>query len=478
MIELKESIIVKRCIEDAFRYTAAFEHIEQWDPGVQSAAKRNKGPVKAGTTYDLVLKFLFSRPKMTYRVTEYDPPELIELEGQGKSFSATDTIRFSRSGNQTRIDYTARIRFSGTAARLEPVFAAVMDRAGKKAVLGLKRALEHPARFRPISHPLCPKPSILDIIADRCVLPGMLGFSRFGFTLAKRFWKPNTVFLTNRSVLITGATSGIGKAALTAFARMDADVTFIARNRDKAESVRNEIIAETGNEKVDYFLADLALMEDIRIVTRNIRRKKDRIDILVNNAGALFPVREETTEKLEKTMAVNLAGVFLFTEELIRLLSLSDDPRIINVSSGGMYTRRIDVADLQYDTVPYNGTAAYARAKRGIVILTSLWAKKFAAKGIKVNAMHPGWVDTPGIEGSLPVFHRLTRRILRTPEQGADTIVWLASAPEVFRCTGQFRLDRRPRVTHVFPGTRESEAERMELYQRLADLTGKRGYDE
>ena len=478
MIELKETIFVKRSIREAFRYTVMFEHIEQWDPGVHSAVKRNKGPAKTDTRYDLVLKFLFSRPEMTYRVTEYDPPELIELEGQGKSFSATDTIRFSRAGKLTRIDYTAQIRFSGAGARLEPVFAGVMKRAGKKAMAGLKAALDHPARFRPVSHPPCPEPSFFDIVADRCVLPGMLGFSRYGFKIAKHFWKPNTVFLTNRSVLITGATSGIGKAALTAFARMDADVTFIARNRHKAEAVRNEIIAETGNEKIDYFLADLSVMEDVRNVTRNIRRQKDRIDILVNNAGALFPIREETAEGLEKTMAVNLAGVFLLTEELAPLLSASDDPRIINVSSGGMYTRRIDVADLQYDTAPYNGAAAYARAKRGIVILTGLWAKKFAARGIKVNTMHPGWVDTPGIERSLPAFHRLTRRILRTPEQGADTIVWLASAPEAFRCTGKFWLDRRSRVTHVFPKTLESEAERRQLYQKLADLTGKRARDE
>ena len=98
--------------------------------------------------------------------------------------------------------------------------------------------------------------------------------------------------------------------------------------------------------------------------------------------------------------------------------SKSGNARIINVSSGGMYTQKIDVDDLQNKEVPYDGAKAYARAKRGIVILTMLWAKRLKQKGIVAHAMHPGWVDTPGIESSLPGFHSMTKSILRTPEQG------------------------------------------------------------
>jgi len=312
--------------------------------------------------------------------------------------------------------------------------------------------------------------SWLDYLADHAILPGMLLFSRFGYSLARRFWTEPAGTLYGRKVVLTGGTSGIGKAAAFRLAEKKAFLTIIARNKKKAQQVQQEIVEKTGNPHVDYLLADLSLMQDIAHAARALQDKKKSIDILINNAGALFNERRETSEGIEQTFAIDLLGVFYLTELLKKSLARSPGARIINVASGGMYTQKIAVDDLENRQGPYNGSKAYARAKRGVVILTRLWAAQLKEHGISVHAMHPGWVDTPGIERSLPEFHALVNRILRTPDQGADTIVWLAVSEKAGQSTGRFWLDRRPHETVVFPGTGESEKERQVLWNRLQDM--------
>jgi NAD(P)-dependent dehydrogenase (short-subunit alcohol dehydrogenase family) len=310
----------------------------------------------------------------------------------------------------------------------------------------------------------------LDYLADHAIVPGMLMFSRFGFDLSRRFWTEPGGTLYGRKVVLTGGTSGIGKAAAFMLAEKKAFLTIIARNRDKARQVQQEIKEKTGNPHVDYLLADLGLMHDIKQVAEQLQDTKKSIDILINNAGALFNERKDTSEGFEQTFATDLLGVFYLTELLKKTLVRSPGTRIINVSSGGMYTQKIEVHDLENRQAPYNGAKAYARAKRGVVILTRIWADQLKNEGITVHAMHPGWVDTPGIKRALPEFHALVNKLLRTPEQGADTIVWLALSKEAGQSTGRFWLDRRPHETVIFPGTGESEKERQVLWHKLQDL--------
>jgi hypothetical protein len=137
-----------------------------------------------------------------------------------------------------------------------------------------------------------------------------------------------------------------------------------------------------------------------------------------------------------------------------------------------MYAQKLDVEDLQFERKPFNGVTAYAQAKRAQVILTELWAEKLASSGITVNAMHPGWADTPGVRKSIPRFYRLAKRALRTPEQGADTIVWLAVAQSVAGTSGRFWLDRRERATHLLPGTQSSARDRQRLWDECVRLSG------
>jgi NAD(P)-dependent dehydrogenase (short-subunit alcohol dehydrogenase family) len=138
-----------------------------------------------------------------------------------------------------------------------------------------------------------------------------------------------------------------------------------------------------------------------------------------------------------------------------------------------MYATGLALDDLQYEKAIYDGSRAYARTKRALVTMTEMWAEQLQNSGVVVHAMHPGWADTPGVAGSLPAFHAITRCFLRTAEQGADTITWLAAAEEAAKVTGMFWLDREPHTTHVFPGTDPSPQERQALWDAMARLTSK-----
>ena len=136
-----------------------------------------------------------------------------------------------------------------------------------------------------------------------------------------------------------------------------------------------------------------------------------------------------------------------------------------------MYTQRLHADDLQMAGEKFDGPVAYARSKRIEVILTELWAERLKDAGVLVHAMHPGWVDTPGLAASLPRFRRLTRPLLRTPQQGADTIVWLGAASEPARRSGEFWHDRRVRPTHRVPLTKESAEQRARLWVECERLS-------
>ena len=363
-----------------------------------------------------------------------------------------------------RVRYVAAFDFVAPLAHLAKSFPGVMDRAGKSAMAGMKRALED--HFDP------PRAAWGTVLADKLVVPGLLGFTRLGYRSARSHWNPVSAYLRDRHVVITGATSGLGLATAEALAARGAELTLVARDASKAKRVAQDLERRFGNQRIHVELAELSVLEDVRALATRLLKKGKAIDALVNNAGALINPREETVEGLEKSFALLLLSPCLLTERLHPLLAKAASQRgaarVVNVLSGGMYTQKIRVDDLQNKQDTYSGSVAYARAKRGLMILTEEWARRWARDGIVVNAMHPGWADTPGVLAALPVFHRVTKQVLRTSEEGADTIIWLAAATEAGKVSGEFWLDRQPHAKHVLPGTRETSAERRQLLNALA----------
>jgi NAD(P)-dependent dehydrogenase (short-subunit alcohol dehydrogenase family) len=314
--------------------------------------------------------------------------------------------------------------------------------------------------------------SFIDKALDTAIAPG---FSNIGYKVRKKSWDPIDESLAGRTVVVTGATSGLGKAAALQLARLGADLVLVGRNPDKSEGVRAEIVGGTGNDRIAVEVADLSLMGEVRSLAERLLETRSAIHVLINNAGALFPEREETSEGIEQTLALNLLGHFLLTNLLIPRLVESAPSRIINVASGGMYSQGISIGNLQNDQGEYKGAAAYARTKRGQVILTELWAEQLENKGVTVSSMHPGWADTPGVVHSLPTFYKITKPFLRTPAEGADTIVWLAAADEAAGRSGMFWHDREPRPTHKTNRTKERPEQRRELWEALSALSGWEG---
>ena len=222
--------------------------------------------------------------------------------------------------------------------------------------------------------------------------------------------------------------------------------------------------AETGRSDITVEIADLSLMAEVNALADRLLAKNKAIDVLINNAGALFNDYALTSEGLEQSFALLLASPSLLTRKLHPLLEGHSTPsRVINVVSGGMYTEKL-VCDRLIMTPPkYQGAQAYARAKRALTVLSELWAAQWQEDRIIVNAMHPGWADTPGVASALPTFRSITRRILRTSDEGADTIIWLARAKEAGEISGKLFLDREPRTAYLLAKTKESAAQRAQL---------------
>ncbi|WP_245822246.1 SDR family NAD(P)-dependent oxidoreductase [Lentzea waywayandensis] len=309
---------------------------------------------------------------------------------------------------------------------------------------------------------------VLDTVADRLVVPG---YSRLGHQLRRRGWAgdPQPGALQGANAVVTGAGSGIGKATALGLARLGADVLLVVRDERKGEAARAEILAEVPTAKVLIRHCDLSSQSSVRRFAADL--PYSRLDVLVHNAGVLPNKRTETEDGHELTFATHVLGPLLMTDLLRPALAASSDPRVVLVSSGGMYTQRLRADDPEYREGDYRGATAYARTKRMQVTLAPLLTERYAQDGIGVHAMHPGWADTPGVAGSLPGFHRLTRTFLRTAEEGADTVVWLAATSPAPR-SGQFWHDRRERPTHLLPTTGDKPDDVNAFWQYSTSAVG------
>ena len=278
--------------------------------------------------------------------------------------------------------------------------------------------------------------------------------------------------VARQTVLITGPTSGLGRAATDALAGLGARIVLVGRDRDRLTAVRDDLIRTHGADRFPTVVADMASLTSVRQAVTRVLSTEPRLDVVIDNAGAIFPERIESPDGFEATFATLVLGPFTLLAGLLPLLRSTTGARVVAVTSGGMYAQRLRLDDLQWEDTPFEGARAYAHAKRAQVALVREWARRVPANEVVFNAMHPGWADTPGISAALPRFYSLMDPILRTPEQGADTTVWLAADPAAADVTGRVFLDRRPRPFDRLPTTRVSAVDRVRLWDAVVGLTG------
>ena len=270
--------------------------------------------------------------------------------------------------------------------------------------------------------------------------------------------------------LVTGGTSGIGKATATALAAMGADVVIVGRNPERGEAAAAEIRSQTGG-KVDLALYDLAVQSQVRALADEFRRRYDRLDVLVNNAGLVQSERTETADGVELTLATNHLAPFLLTNLLLDVLKKSAPSRIVTVSSEAQ--RWADSLDDLQSRENYRGMPAYGKTKLANVMFTYTLAEKLAGTGVTATCMHPGGVNTRFGEnngGFGTLLFRLFKPFMRTPEQGADTVIWLASSPEVEGVTGRYYADRKPIEPKKVANDPEARRRLWEASERLTGL--------
>jgi dehydrogenase/reductase SDR family protein 12 len=460
MTVLNEMIDVARPMDEAFAYVSDFTTTVEWDSTATKASKLTPGPIKMGTEFEVVCALPVGSVVLRYEVVEFRRDAYIELVGSSKFFEVRDKIQFSRSARGTRIDYSATFKFNPAVKLLATLSSKGLEKMGRESVARLGMALED-------NYSVEKSTDFRKRPGDR-VLPGVSLFTRLGYVLGRKRFNPMSTSVKGKHMVVTGATAGLGYAVASELARRGADLTLVARDRERAEEVVAELERETGNTNIRFELADLSLLGDVDQLISRLKKSGKPIDVLINNAGALFNRHELTAEGLERSAALLLLSPARLTEGLKPLLVKASAPRVVNVVSGGMYSQKLDVdALLNNDEGDYSGSATYARQKRALMVLTEEWAEKWKGQGIVVNAMHPGWADTPGVRSSLPMFRKLTRAVLRTSEEGADTIVWLAVAREASAVSGKLFLDREVRSTHLLKTTIEPREERRKLLDFL-----------
>jgi dehydrogenase/reductase SDR family member 12 len=284
-----------------------------------------------------------------------------------------------------------------------------------------------------------------------------LSFTQVGYRWRRRGWPAFTPDFRGQHWLVTGGSGGLGRHIVLAAARAGASVTAAARSESKLAQLRADA-ARDGLAGIDTERCDFALQQDTARLLDRLQAAGRKIDVLVNNVGVLLDDHSLTAEGRETSFGSNLLSHYHLTEGLIRRGLMADSRGlVINMTSGGGYNVPLGTALLNV-TRPekFNGTVAYAFHKRAQIVLNQYWRDTYGPRGLTFYVMHPGWADTDGVKFSMPRFRKILQRILRDPESGADTALWLAGTRPAQPEQELVWFDRAIRNAHAYEHTRTS----------------------
>jgi NAD(P)-dependent dehydrogenase (short-subunit alcohol dehydrogenase family) len=281
--------------------------------------------------------------------------------------------------------------------------------------------------------------------------------------------------LQGKTILVTGATSGIGRVTAVALAKMGAAVYCAGRDPQRTQSTVTEIQNESANQQVYGLLANLASFQEIRALAHEIHQRTERLDVLVNNAGAIFLSRKLSQDGIELTFALNHLAYFLLTNLLLDLLKTTaaevGEARVVNVSSAAHLGAHMHFDDLQFEH-GYGGMRAYGQSKLANVLFTYELARRLEGSAVSANALHPGFVASRFATNNGPLANiamQLARLIAISPEEGARTSIYLASSPEVKGVSGKYFVKSQP--VRSDPASYDEQAARR-LWEISAKMVG------
>ena len=277
--------------------------------------------------------------------------------------------------------------------------------------------------------------------------------------------------MNGKVVLITGGTSGIGKAAAVELAGMGAEVVVTGRNEERGREAVGEIKARSGSDAVSLLIADLSVQAEVRKLAEEFREGHDRLDVLVNNAGVVNQKRTETADGIESTLALNHLAPFLLTNLLLDLLEESAPSRVVTTASEAERWGRLDFDDLQSEK-RYGAFPVYGMTKLANIMFTIELAERLEGTGVTATCFHPGAVSTnfgSGNGGLSSILFNAFKPFMRSPEKGAETLVYLASSPDVEGMTGKYLSDRKLIAAKSIAYDAEA---RRKLWEASEDLTG------
>jgi NAD(P)-dependent dehydrogenase (short-subunit alcohol dehydrogenase family) len=460
-----------RSPEDAFAYMADLANFAEWDAGVLTAEPVDGNAVGPGAAFDVRVRSIGSPLTLRYQLVEFDPHHRLVAVAESERLTSRDVITVTPDEDGSIVTYDAELTLNGKLGLADPALGLSFDRIGDRATDGLIDVLQG-ERLDDGS------PDGISGVLDAAIeFPVVTSFTRIGYLVRKQLqgWTELSSYdLTDRVIVLTGATSGLGRAAAHTFAEAGATLVLVGRTDTKNDKVVAELTAATGNPNISQVAADMGDLDQVRALAAEVRSRHDRLDVLIHNAGALSAAREEAPSGIEATVSSQVVGPFLLTSLLLDRLSEANDARVLTMSSGGMYTAGLTVSKLQMAAADYKGAEQYARAKRAQVTLNEMWAERFGDRDISFHALHPGWADTPGVDDALPGFSKIMGPLLRSPEQGADTLVWLAADDVPAEMSGEFWHDRVVRSIHKLPTTRATDTpeRRLALWDWVVEASG------